>query len=201
VLLNLLPLLATGQSEKAIADAGSVRALEDGSRSKQLADDGGAKRLADEGKAKRLADEGKAKRLADDERRRRLADDERRRRLAEDQRQKGLGAGQKALALADAAASKPVIEIAKRFLVPHVFEGNDGRFEIEVRNIGTDTIVHLVIVDRVDARLRVETPAGARSAKLGDGSTLLVFEEREAINPGQTRRYEVQFQVAPREPK
>jgi len=183
VLLNLLPRVAAGQSDKAIADAGSARALEDGSRSKQLADDGNAKRLADDGNA------------------RRLADDERRRRLAEDQREKKLGAGQKALALADGGAAKPVIQIAKRFLVPHVFEGNDGRFEIEVRHIGTDTIVHLAIVDRVDPRLQVETPAAAKSTKLGDGSTLLLFEEREAFNPGQTRRYEVHFQVPFREPQ
>lgn len=177
VLLKLLPLLVTGQSEKAIADGSRARAIEDGSRAKQLSDAGRTKR-----------DPG-------------LATGQREKDLAAGQRAKDVDAGARARALAEGAAAKPVIAIAKAFLQPHVFEGNDGRFEIVVRHVGTDPIQHLVVVDRVDPRLEVAVPPGARSGKLADGSVLLLFEEREPFNPGESRRYEVSFHVPSREPK
>ncbi len=177
VVLKLLPLLVTGQSERAIADGSRARAIEDGSRAKQLADAGRTRREPG------------------------LATGQRDKDLAAGQRAKDLGDGAKARALAEGAASRPVIAIVKAFLQPHVFEGNDGRFEIVVRHIGTDPILHLVVVDRVDPRLELVVPPGARSGKLADGSMLLVFEEREPFNPGETRRYEVSFHVPSREPK
>ncbi|HEY8430236.1 MAG TPA: hypothetical protein VIL20_17765, partial [Sandaracinaceae bacterium] len=66
-------------------------------------------------------------------------------------------------------------------------EGGEVEFGLAFVNDGAARVERLVIVDRVDPRLRVIAAPDARPFVLDDGSTLLVWDVRSPLGPREHR--------------
>jgi hypothetical protein len=163
-----------------VADTGRGRGLADRGAEQRVAERASRKQLAGAGGEKRLDDRGLADSAASD---------------VQEPADQGAERG-----LADRGAERPVIAILKSG-PDWAYEDNDGTLSIAVRNIGTDVIERLVLVDCVTAKLEVTGAAEAVvTSRLDDRSTVIAWDLREPLAPGQTRSVQIGFHVPRRAP-
>ena len=174
------------------------RGLAGGAGQRGLASSAGQRELASGAGQRELAGGAGQQELAGGAGQRELASGAEQRELAGGATQRALDAGASERALAAGAAERPQWRLVKRVSPETVGAGATAEFTLTFFNDGPAEIQRLVIVDRVSPALRIVEAPGARAYALPDGSTLLVWDDREPL--AGRRRRAVRFRVSLAEP-
>ncbi len=173
--------LASGEDRAGLASDEGRRGLANGEEAQRLDQGEDAQELA-------ASDDGRS--LSSGEEARELASGDDAQQLSSGDSARGLQTVEEARAVDAGEASRSTVELTKSISTDWLEPGAIVVVSLGVRNVGVAPISEVVVIDRLDPRLRVAQLEGDPRA-LPDGSTLVVWRSAGAIAPGGVATFEV----------
>jgi uncharacterized repeat protein (TIGR01451 family) len=173
--------LASGADQRGLASGADQRGLASGADQRGLASGADQRGLASGADQRGLSAGANHRELSSGAAEHGLSSGAGQRGLSSGADQRALDAGASERGLASGAVERPQWSLRKSVSAETIAAGGRVEFRLTFVNDGPAAVERLVVVDRVDAALRVEAAPGARAYVLEDGSTLLVWDTRAAL--------------------